>query len=153
MELDSYDKAILSLLQKDNKISQKELARQVNLSVSAVNRRINAMENDGVIRANVSILDPQKVGMSITIIVEIEIVDERLSLLEEDKKRFAACPNIQQIYYVTGEFDFLLVLTVHDMAEYEALTRELFFTSKNIKRFKTIVSMQNVKQTTELLVR
>jgi Transcriptional regulators len=147
MAMDEHDLAILSFLQKNNKISQKDLARQVNLSVSAVSRRIGALEDAGVIRENVSVLDQSMVGRSITIIVEIEIADERLDLLEEDKKRFLESPYVQQVYYVTGEFDFLLVLAMRDMAEYEALTRTLFFTSKNIKRFRTIVAMQNVKQT------
>lgn len=150
MNLDAHDKKILTILQKDNKISQKELAKQVNLSISAVNRRINALEERGVIKNNVSVLDPKKVGMNITIIVEIQIENERLDLLEEDKKRFLNSPYVQQVYYVTGEFDFLLVMNVKDMAEYEELTRKLFFTSKNIKRFRTIVSMQNVKQSFEL---
>ncbi len=50
-----------------------------------------------------------------------------ISALEEDKQRFVTCPEVQQVYYVTGDFDFLLVINVRDMAEYEALTRELFF--------------------------
>ena len=153
MKIDAHDKKILNLLQKNNKISQKDMAKQVNLSVSAVNRRISALEENGVIQRNVSVLDPQKVGMNITIIVEIQIEDERLDLLEEDKARFVKNPHVQQVYYVTGEFDFLLVMNVHDMAEYEELTRKLFFASKNIKRFRTSVSMQNVKQSFELPIR
>lgn len=150
MSLDTYDAAILSVLQKNNAITQKELAKQVHLSVSAVNRRVHAMEESGVIKNHVTVIDPQKVGVPITLIVEIQIENERLDLLEEDKKRFTDCPNVQQVYYVTGEFDFLLVLAVRDMAEYESLTKELFFASKNIRRFRTAVSMQNIKQTFEV---
>lgn len=152
MNLDAHDKQILAILQKNNKISQKELAKQVNLSISAVNRRINTLEESGVIQKNVSILDSKKIGINTTVIVEIQIEDERLDLLEEDKKRFFDSPYVQQVYYVTGEFDFLLVMNVKDMTEYEELTRKLFFASKNIKRFRTIVSMQNVKQSLELPV-
>ncbi|EJD1086053.1 Lrp/AsnC ligand binding domain-containing protein, partial [Salmonella enterica] len=65
---------------------------------------------------------------------------------------FVSCPQVQQVYYVTGDFDFLLVLNVRDMAEYEALTRELFFSSGNIKSFKTIVVMQNAKQEMRVLI-
>lgn len=146
MQFDSYDKKILGLLQSNNKIAQRELAEAVNLSPSAVNRRIAALEAGGVIKENVSILDPMAVGRPITIIVEVSVENERLDLLDEIKSRFIVRPEVQQVYYVTGEFDFLLILNVKDMAEYEALTRELFFFG-NIKQFKTYVAMQNIKRT------
>jgi len=146
MKLDSYDRKILTLLQENNRISQRDLAEQVNLSASAVNRRIAALEAGGVIRHNVSIVDPASVGRPITVIVEVKLENERLDLLDEIKKRFVHCPQVQQVYYVTGDFDFLLVLNVKDMEEYEQLTRELFFFG-NIKQFKTFVAMQNNKRT------
>ncbi|SDX70888.1 transcriptional regulator, AsnC family [Pseudomonas syringae] len=146
MNLDSYDRKILNVLQVNNRISQRELAEEVNLSPSAVNRRISALEAAGVIQFNVSIVDPALVGRPITIIVEVKLENERLDLLDEIKKRFVSCPQVQQVYYVTGDFDFLLVMNVRDMGEYEQLTRELFFFG-NIKQFKTFVAMQNNKRT------
>lgn len=152
MELDNYDKKILRLLQQDNKISQRTLADSVNLSASAVNRRIASLEERGIIKENISIINPLKIGRSITIIVEVKIENERLDLLEEDKKRFVDCPQVQQVYYVTGDFDFLLVLNVRDMEEYEQLSRELFFKPNNIKGFKTIIVMQNAKQNLKVII-
>ncbi|MCK1790272.1 Lrp/AsnC family transcriptional regulator [Pseudomonas violetae] len=146
MNLDSYDRKILNLLQINNRISQRELAEEVNLSPSAVNRRIAALEAAGVIQFNVSIVDPALVGRPITIIVEVKLENERLDLLDEIKKRFISCPQVQQVYYVTGDFDFLLVMNVRDMGEYEQLTRELFFFG-NIQQFKTFVAMRNIKRT------
>lgn len=146
MNLDSYDRKILNVLQVNNRISQRELAEEVNLSPSAVNRRISALEAAGVIQFNVSIVDPALVGRPITIIVEVKLENERLDLLDEIKKRFVSCPQVQQVYYVTGDFDFLLVMNVRDMGEYEQLTRELFFFG-NIKQFKTFVAMQSNKRT------
>ncbi len=81
-----------------------------------------------MIKGSVSLVDASKVGRPITIMVQVTIENERLDLLEEDKQRFVTCP--QQVYYVTGDFDFLLVINVRDMAEYEALTRELFCLGK-----------------------
>ena len=146
MQLDAYDRKILNLLQDNNRISQRELAEDVNLSPSAVNRRIAALEASGVIKQNVSIVDPAAVGRPITVIVEVKLENERLDLLDEIKKRFVSCPQVQQVYYVTGDFDFLLVMNVRDMSEYELLTRELFFFG-NIKQFRTCVAMQNIKRT------
>ncbi|KAA0981547.1 Lrp/AsnC family transcriptional regulator [Pseudomonas sp. ANT_J12] len=146
MQLDVYDRKLLTLLQKNNRMSQRQLAEEVNLSPSAVNRRIAALEAAGVIKENVSIVDPASVGRPITVLVEVKLESERLDLLDQIKKRFVTCPQVQQVYYVTGDFDFLLVLNVRDMGEYEQLTRELFFFG-NIKQFKTFVAMQNNKRT------
>jgi len=146
MQLDVYDRKLLTLLQKNNRMSQRQLAEEVNLSPSAVNRRIAALEAAGVIKENVSIVDPASVGRPITVLVEVKLENERLDLLDQIKKRFVTCPQVQQVYYVTGDFDFLLVLNVSDMGEYEQLTRELFFFG-NIKQFKTFVAMQNNKRT------
>jgi DNA-binding Lrp family transcriptional regulator len=146
MQLDVYDRKLLTLLQKNNRMSQRQLAEEVSLSPSAVNRRIAALEAAGVIRENVSIVDPASVGRPITILVEVKLESERIDLLDQIKKRFVTCPQVQQVYYVTGDFDFLLVLNVRDMGEYEQLTRELFFFG-NIKQFKTFVAMQNNKRT------
>ncbi|AMR80583.1 Lrp/AsnC family transcriptional regulator [Cupriavidus nantongensis] len=145
MQLDAYDRKLLRLLQDNNKLSQRQLADAVNLSPSAVNRRIAALEAEGVIVANTAVVDPAQVGKMITILVEVTLENERLDLLDEVRKRFVDCPQVQQVYYVTGDFDFLLVLAVADMTEYERLTRELFFVSGNVKNFKTHVAMQRAK--------
>ncbi len=67
------------------------------------------------------------------------------ALLEAMKRTFMACPQVQQCYYVAGACDFVLILLVRDMAQYTQLTRELFFQSNNVKHFKTLVAMSNVK--------
>jgi DNA-binding Lrp family transcriptional regulator len=145
LQLDVYDRKLLQLLQTNNRLSQRELADAVNLSPSAVNRRIAALEADRVITANTSVVDPSRVGKPITVLVQVKLESERLDLLDEVKKRFVDCPHVQQVYYVTGDFDFLLVMAVADMTEYERLTRELFFISGNVKSFQTHVAMQRAK--------
>ncbi|MGH8786683.1 MAG: Lrp/AsnC family transcriptional regulator [Cupriavidus necator] len=145
LQLDAYDKKLLQLLQTNNRLSQRELADAVNLSPSAVNRRNAALEADSVITGNIAVVDPARVGKPITVLVQVKLESERLDLLDEVKKRFVDCPQVQQVYYVTGEFDFLLVLAVADMTEYEQLTRELFFVSGNVKSFQTHVAMQRAK--------
>ncbi|KAA8552437.1 MULTISPECIES: Lrp/AsnC family transcriptional regulator [Pseudomonas] len=151
MQLDSYDRKLLNILQDNNKLSQRELAEKVNLSPSAVNRRIAALEAAGIIKLNVSIVDPVAVGRPITVVVEVKLENERLDLLDEIKKRFTSHSEVQQVYYVTGDFDFLLVINVRDMAEYEQITRDLFFFG-NIKQFKTYVVMQINKRTLKVNV-
>ncbi|MFK0692556.1 Lrp/AsnC family transcriptional regulator [Mesorhizobium sp. IMUNJ 23033] len=143
--LDSFDRAILAILQKDNTTPQRVIGEAVNLSAPAVQRRIKRMEETGIIRANVALVDPAKVGHPITLFVEVEVESERAELIDAAKRSFIAVPEVQQCYYVTGDADFILVITVATMADYEALTRRLFFENNNVKRFRTFVAMDRVK--------
>ncbi|AOF92850.1 Lrp/AsnC family transcriptional regulator [Sinorhizobium sp. RAC02] len=143
--LDAFDRKILAILQQDNTTPQRTIGEAVNLSAPAVQRRIKRMTEDGVIRANVAIVDPAAVGQSITLFVEVEVISETAEHIEAAKRAFAATPEIQQCYYVTGEADFILVIIVPAMADYEALTRRLFFGNNNVKRFRTFVAMDRVK--------
>lgn len=144
-DLDRTDLAILAILQKDNKTPQRNIAERVNLSAPAVQRRIARLEETGVITANVAILDPVAIDRPLTLFVEVEMESERAELFDAAKRSFAQAPEVQQCYYVTGEADFILIVTVRDMAEYESLTRRLFFGNNNVKRFRSFVSMDRVK--------
>jgi Lrp/AsnC family transcriptional regulator, leucine-responsive regulatory protein len=143
--LDRSDRAILEVLQRDNKTPQRKIAEMVNLSAPAVQRRIKRLEETGVIQANIAVIDPAKIGQSITLFVQIEMESERSDLYESAKRSFASAPEVQQCYYVTGETDFILVVTVETMNDYEALTRRLFFENNNVKHFRTFVAMDRVK--------
>lgn len=145
MTLDDFDLRILALLQADAALPQRAIADRVHLSPSAVNRRIQAMREAGVIRRVTALVDPAALGRPITIIVEVSVESERLDRLDAIRERLCACPAIAQVYYVTGDVDFIAILTVRDMAEYEALTRQLFFADGNVKRFRTHVVMDRSK--------
>lgn len=145
MSLDRFDFALLDAIQEDATTSQQDLGARVNLSSAAVNRRLKKMNSDGVIRKTVALLDPALVGHRLTVITEVEVENERLDLLDEMKRAFLACPQVQQCYYVAGECDFVLIMSVRNMEQYTQLTRTLFFESNNVKRFKTLVSMGSVK--------
>lgn len=145
MALDTFDLKILGILQRNNLTSLREIGEAVHLSAPAVQRRIKRMTEDGVISANVAVIDPDAVGRSITVFVEVEVISETADQIDAAKREFAAEPAIQQCYYVTGEADFMLVVVVATMAEYEALTKRLFFGNNNVKRFRTFVSMDRIK--------
>jgi DNA-binding Lrp family transcriptional regulator len=143
--LDDFDRAILRALQSDNRRPQRLIARDVGLSAPAVQRRIRRLEAGGVIRANVAVVDPPLVGQAITLVVAVEMEREGRQALDAAKRAFAAAEEVQQCYYVTGEADFVLVVTVPSMAAYEALTRRLFFDNREVRRFRTFVAMDRVK--------
>lgn len=143
--LDDFDRKILAILQQNNMTPQRTIGEAVNLSAPAVQRRIKRMTEAGVIGANVAVVDPEAIGQAITIFVEVEVFSETADQIEAAKRQFAGTPEIQQCYYVTGEADFILVIVVPGMADYEALTRRLFFGNNNVKRFRTFVAMDRVK--------
>jgi DNA-binding Lrp family transcriptional regulator len=144
-ELDRFDLAILDILQQDNTTPQRLIGEKVNLSTAAVHRRIRRLEGEGVIAGNVASIDPARVGRPITIVVDVQVESERLDMLDATKRSFSSAPEVQQCYYVTGDADFVLIITVASMGEYEALTRKLFFGNHNVKRFRTLVVMDRIK--------
>ncbi|SEW35852.1 transcriptional regulator, AsnC family [Aliiroseovarius sediminilitoris] len=148
--LDAFDLAILRILQRDNTSPQRQIGATVNLSAPSVQRRIRRMEADGVITSNVAVIDPDKVGLPLTIFVQVELVSETPSEIDLMKRRFRDAPEVQQCFYVTGEADFMLVVVVESMAAYETFTRQVFFQDSNVRKFRTFVSMDAVKTGTGL---
>ena len=145
LAIDKFDLAILGELQRDNQTPQRLIAEAVGLSAPAVQRRIQRLQESGAIKANVAVIDPAKIGQPITLLVAVEMESEHGEMLDAAKASFAAAPEVQQCYYVTGEADFMLVVIVPSMADYEALTKRLFFANNNVKRFQTSVAMDRVK--------
>ena len=143
--LDAFDRKLLREIQEDAEIPQNELGSRISLSTAAVNRRLRRLADIGVIDRIVAVVPPEKVGSPLTIITSVEVESEQIDLLDAMKRTFAECPQIQQCYYVAGEWDFVLVMVVHHMEQYNALTRQIFFSNNNVKRFKTLVSMSRVK--------
>jgi Lrp/AsnC family transcriptional regulator, leucine-responsive regulatory protein len=143
--LDPFDLKILAEVQRDNVQPIREIAEAVNLSTPAVARRLQRLRDAGVIMRDVSIISPVAVGQPISLIVEVCVENELIENLDAVIDRFVACPQIQHCYYVTGEVDFILIMLVRDMKQYEALTRELFFAAGNIRHFRTFVAMQRIK--------
>jgi DNA-binding Lrp family transcriptional regulator len=145
LAIDKFDLAILGELQRDNQTPQRLIAEAVGLSAPAVQRRIQRLQDGGAIKANVAVIDPAKIGQPITLLVAVEMESEHGEMLDAAKASFAAAPEVQQCYYVTGDADFMLVVIVPSMADYEALTKRLFFANNNVKRFQTSVAMDRVK--------
>jgi len=151
-KLDEYDRKLVAEVQRDARIPQSELGERVHLSAAAVNRRLKRLVEDGVIQKYSAVLSPEALGYSLTIVAQVEAESEQIDLLDAMKRSFQNCPLVQQCYYVTGEWDFVLIITVQNMEQYTELTRQLFFKNNNVKRFKSLVSMSRVKVTLDVPV-
>ncbi|UVK50428.1 Lrp/AsnC family transcriptional regulator [Mesorhizobium sp. AR02] len=139
--LDDFDIKIVQL----NLMPRREISDRVGLSAAAVARRLKRLRSTGIIRKDISILNERAVGRPQTVFVEVTAKNGKLELLDGMKRRFLNCPQVQQCYHVTGEADFLLIITTIDMDEYTSLTRQLFFKKGNVKSFRTCVMMEEVK--------
>ncbi|EAQ66568.1 hypothetical transcriptional regulator [Marinomonas sp. MED121] len=144
-DVDNFDRHILDIMQQSNRTTSDHIAEQVGLSPAAVQRRIKRMREQGIIRADVSIVDPKAVGKQISLIVQVSLERERMDLLDSFKKSMADHPSVQQCYYVTGSADFILLVCAADMEEYEEFTRQAFFSNDNVRGFETNVVMDSVK--------
>ncbi|WP_312145813.1 Lrp/AsnC family transcriptional regulator [Brevundimonas sp.] len=150
--LDSFDRAILRIVQRDARTPQRAIAEAVNLSAAAVQRRIAAMEASGVIRGNVALVDPRAVPLTITAIVEVYLQDERAETVQNAKTRFQNEPEVQQCYYVTGGTSFILIVVTTDMAAYQALTQRLFEENDSVNRFRSLIALDRVKTDASLII-
>lgn len=145
-KIDSFDLKILKLIQENNKTTSEILAKEVGLSSSACQRRINSMRKEGIIEKDVSIINRKIIGRKITIVVQVLSDKEGIEYDEEFKKTMIKAPEVMQCYYVTGDYDYVLVATFKDMEEYEVFTKKYFLNNSNIKRFSSMVVMNRVKE-------
>lgn len=147
MQLDSYDRKILSEVQRDATQPFQQIGERVNLSASAVFRRIARLKKSGVITGSFMSVDPKMAGRPVSVILEITLENERLDVLHQTKAALAAAPEIQHCYYVTGDVDIFAILATADMEAYEAFTQRVLRGNANIKRFRTSVVLDRIKST------
>lgn len=148
--LDEFDRKILKIVQANNMVAHREISEAVCLSVPAVARRLQRLRKLGVITADTSVLCPEFLGMPLTIMVTLSVANESLEQMDAIRSRFLQCPQVQQCYHVTGEIDFVLVMSVRDIREYETLTRTLLSEDGNVRHFRTHVVLQRVKTTLQV---
>lgn len=145
IDLDRADAAILNAVQKNSRLTSGELAKVANLSPTACQRRLKRLREEGVIEADISIVSPKAVGRQITMIVLASLERERAEIVDRFKAAIQDTREVMIGFYVTGEADFILVVTATDMEAYEQFTRRFFYENHDIKGFKTMVVMDRVK--------
>jgi Lrp/AsnC family leucine-responsive transcriptional regulator len=145
IELDRVDGRILDAMQRNNRLTSEELGELVGLSPTACQRRVKRLRAEGVIEADVSIVSPKKVGRPVTMLVLVSLERERADIVDRFKNAIRATQEVMIGYYVTGDADFVLIVTAKNMEDYEQFTRRFFYENHDIKGFKTMVVMDRVK--------
>ncbi len=145
--MDATDRKILAILQVDASLPVVEIARRVGLSQTPCWRRIQRMEASGVIQRRVALVDPEALGLGLTVFVEIETGDHSQDWLSRFADLVAAMPEVMEIHRMAGDVDYLLRIAIPDMAAYDGFYRKLV-ASMPLKNVTSRVAMERVKFTT-----
>ena len=143
--LDDFDKKLLNLLQQNNRLTAEELGNMINLSTSAVQRRLKRLRQDKIIEADVSIISPSAVGYGITCIVDVTLHLGNSKVIDSFKALMSASAEVVQCYYVTGAYDFVVIVNTQDMRQYEEFSKKYLMDNADVKQFYTHVVMDKVK--------
>jgi Lrp/AsnC family transcriptional regulator, leucine-responsive regulatory protein len=144
-ELDEYDKKILKQLQQNNRVTNEELGALLNLSTSSVQRRLKRLRHDKIIEADISVVSPSAVGFGITCVVDVTLHLGNSEVIDGFKKLMNDCIEVMQCYYVTGTYDFVVIVNTRDMQHYEQFSKKFMMDNPNVKQFYTHVVMDKVK--------
>jgi DNA-binding Lrp family transcriptional regulator len=146
VELDDFDRRLLNLVQSDAGQTAERLAEEVGLSPSAVQRRLKRLRETGVIVREAAIIDPKCIGSPVCFVVALQVERERPEMLSQLRAWLEAQARVQQAFYVTGDADFMLVITAPDTEAYDELMSRLMAENPNVKRFTTYVALGVVKR-------
>jgi len=146
MKLDAFDRRLLNLVQEDCSLTAEQLSDSVALSVSAIQRRVRRLHESGVVQRSIAVVNVEQVGRPTFFVVGLEVERERPELLAQLRRWLAGEAQVQQAFYVTGEADFILIVTAPDTASYDALMSRMVSQNPNVRRFTTNVALGVVKR-------
>jgi Lrp/AsnC family transcriptional regulator len=149
-ELDATDRAILRMIQRDAALSLAEIAKEVGLTPTPCWKRIRRMEQEGVIIGRVVLLDPERVGLGVSVFVAIETGDHSAGWIEAFAGTVAKMPQIVECWRLGGDVDYLLRVVVPDMAAFDAFYRRLTAEVPSLRKVTSRFAMERVKSTTAL---
>jgi Lrp/AsnC family transcriptional regulator, leucine-responsive regulatory protein len=162
IELDKIDCKILEILQADGRLSNQEIAEQVNLSPSPCLRRIKRLEEAGVIRQYVALLDPEKIGLGLLAYVNVRLEkhadtaaststrSSAISPRADFAVSVATWPEVVACYAMTGEMDYLLRVHVQDMEHFSRFMMVTLLRHPAVLDVKSSFALQRIKDTTAL---
>jgi Lrp/AsnC family transcriptional regulator len=147
--MDQTDRKILSLMQKNADLSVAEIAEQVNLSVTPCWRRIQKLKEDGVITRRAVVLNPQALGLNLTVFVSVRTSQHNVKWTQSLIGAVQALPNVVEFHRMAGDVDYLLKVVVEDMPAYDRFYRRLI-EAVDLLDVSASFSMEVIKSTMEL---
>lgn len=147
--MDRKDKAILNALQKDATLTVSELAGRIGLSKSACWRRIQNLEESGIIGARVTLLNQQALGLNLTVYASVRTHEHSKAWFDKFHAVTADMPNVMEVHRMSGDIDYLIRAVAPDMNSYDAMYKELISRIK-LYDVSSSFSMETIKYTTAL---
>lgn len=149
-KLDAIDREILEALQENSRLSNVELADIVCLSPSPCSRRVRILEEHGFFRGSVMLVDPAKVGLPVSVFVQVSLDNPVRSSLDYFEGHVSQWPEVMECYLMTGTFDYLLRVVVPDLAAYQAFLEEKLTPLEGIDSIHSSFSLKQVQYETKL---
>jgi len=147
--MDLVDRKILNLLQFDASLTVKQIAGQVHLSITPCWKRIQKLETQGIIRARVALLDPEKVDANVTVFVAIKTDQHTTQWIERFSSAISDMPEVMEIFRMSGEVDYLLKVVVSSIDAYDRFYKNLVDRIE-LSNITSSFAMEQMKYTTAL---
>jgi len=152
LELDATDTRILNVLQKRGRISNADLSEAVNLSASACHRRVQRLEESGIIRDYVALLDPRKLGRPTVVFVEITLSGQADEVLDAFERGVKLIPDVLECHLMAGTADYLLKVVAEDTEDFARIHRRYLARLPGVAQMHSSFALRTVRQTTALPV-
>ncbi|MEO7240859.1 MAG: Lrp/AsnC family transcriptional regulator [Sphingomicrobium sp.] len=149
--IDALDRKILAIVQADATLSVAEIGSRVGLSQTPCWRRLQKLRADGVIEATVALVNPEAIGLGLTIFINIQALDHSPDWLRQFTAVVVARPEVLEVHRMAGDVDYLLRVAVPDMAAFDAFYRDLI-AAVPLKNVSSYFAMERVKSTTAYAV-
>lgn len=150
IELDRTDLRILDILQEQGRLSNQEIAERVSLSPSPCLRRIKRLEDAGVIRQYVALLEPDKLGLGLLAYVSVKLEKRGKMPMEDFGARVQGWPEVAACYAMTGEMDYLLRVHVEDLQHFSRFVMDQLLRQPGVVDVKSSFALERIKETTAL---
>jgi len=147
--MDAIDRKILAVVQQDASLSVAEIGQRVGLSSTPCWKRLQKLEAEGVITRRVALVDPEKIGLGITVFVSVETGDHSQEWLKRFAETVSAMPEVMEFYRMAGDVDYMLRVVVRDMPSYDTFYKKLIETVP-LKNVTSRFAMERIKQSTAL---
>ena len=145
--LDKLDRRILDLLQKDGRLSMKDLSDAVGLTITPCIERVKRLEREGFILGYYARLNPAMLGASLLVFVEISLGSKAGNMFEQFRREVLRIPEVLECHLVSGDFDYLIKARIREMSEYRRLLGDILLQLPGAVQSKSYIVMEEIKET------